>query len=292
VPTLTGVLADAGSGPWGSPFTVALMAFMLLLYEYGNRRLAEGSSGPISARERLAGRVAIAVLWASVASPLDVAAASALWVHMVQHLLIGLVAPLLWIHARPVQVFGACIEPRTRTQLTRTVAGWRGPRRLRRTNPVVGVAVTLFHVAVWWAWHLPVAFDAALRNPALHALEHLCLFVAGVALWWVCSNVRWGNRGGLAIVYLFVAAVGTGIVGAFLTIDPTPLYATTSSGVARWGLTRLTDQQLAGAIMWVVGGAIYLGVASVLAIRWLSLGPSRDRNVTRTHRPTLDDLLR
>jgi putative membrane protein len=116
-----------------------------------------------------------------------------------------------------------------------------------------------------------------LRNTVVHALEHRCLFAVGLVLWWVCLGVRWHDRGGFVILYLFGAAVGTGIVGALLTIIPSPVYATTAAGLRPWGLTRLSDQQLGGVIMWVIGGAIYLIAATVLGVRWLLAGPDRLR---------------
>ena len=106
--------------------------------------------------------------------------------------------------------------------------------------------------------------------------------------------MRWHDRGGLAILYLFGAAVGTGMVGALLTIVPNPVYAVSTQAARRWGLTRLSDQQLGGVIMWVVGGALYLGVATVLGVRWLSLGPARHHDSTSTEpvgwRATLHEL--
>ena len=131
-----------------------------------------------------------------------------------------------------------------------------------------------FHIVVWWGWHLPPAFDLALRNDLVHALEHACLFLGGPGPVVGVPGRALDDRGGLAILYLFGAAVATGMVGVLLTLDPDSRSTQRRSPVRhRWGLTRLGDQQLGGVIMWVIGGAIYLSVATVLATRWLSLGP-------------------
>lgn len=270
------VLAHAAS-PAGTTAANGVLLLTTVSYAYGWVRLGLRPAvwqlvGP---RHAVAAGAAISTLWLALCSPLDGYAEGALWAHMVQHLLIGLVAPLLWCLARPVLVFSSVLDRDQRRRLNRMVASSRWRPHLRRTAPRVGAAAVSLHVAAWWAWHLPPLFDLALRNDLVHAAEHACLFLGGVALWWVCLRVRWHDRGGLAVLYLFGAAVATGLVGALITLDPTVVYATTADGTQRWGLTRLADQQLGGAIMWVVGGAIYLTVASVIATRWLSLGPDR-----------------
>ena len=286
------VAHDAGATSTAAEYS--LLLFTALLYAYGWVRLGLRPAvwrlvGP---RHAVAAGAALATLWVALCSPIDTYADTSLWIHMVQHLLIGLVAPLLWCFARPVLVFSSVLEPRQRRRVNQVATSVQRSLHVRRTAPAVGVAAMSFHIVVWWGWHLPPVFDLALRNDLVHALEHGCLFVAGLALWWVCLGVRWNDRGGLAILYLFGAAVATGMVGALLTLDPTPIYATTLAGTRRWGLTRLGDQQLGGVIMWVIGGAIYLSVASVLATRWLALGPSRDGSrPLRSGRPSLSDLL-
>ncbi len=275
----------AHSGPVVAPLANISLVFAALLWAVGTARLARRSAvRRVVRRGNLAaGWGGLAVLWVALCSPLDADADVAVSLHMVQHLLIGLVAPLLWSLARPTLVFSSILEPAGRRRVNRWIATGRRRWDLRRNVPRVGLAAMCLHVAVWWGWHLPPLFDAALRNDVLHALEHLCLFVAGLLLWWVCLGARWHDRGALAILYLFGAAVGTGIIGALLTIVPTPVYATSAAALRPWGLTRLSDQQLGGVIMWVAGGAIYLTIASVLAVRWLGSGPSRLRAPDERH---------
>lgn len=286
------VAHGAAAASTAAEYSLLLLAGLLYAYGWVRSGLRPAVWRLVGPRHALAASAALASLWLALCSPLDAYADTSLWVHMVQHLLIGLVAPLLWCLARPVLVYSSVLDPPQRRQVNRAVTSVQRNLRLRRTAPSVGVAAMSFHIVVWWGWHLPPAFDLALRNDLVHALEHACLFTAGLVLWWVCLGVRWSDRGGLAILYLFGAAVATGMVGALLTLDPTPIYATTVAGAHRWGLTRLGDQQLGGVIMWVIGGAIYLGVASVLATRWLSLGPGRDDGrPLRSGRPSLNDLL-
>ena len=256
------------------------LAFAAMIYGLGILRLPlrPAVQRVVHRGNLVSGWVCLAVLAVALSPPFDAVADAVLWAHMIQHLLIGLVAPLLWCGARPVLVFTSALDRPARRSLNRVTAeplrSWRHVRMSRH----LGVAAMVFHIAIWWGWHLPPMFDLALRNQWVHATEHICLFVAGVALFDVCLHVRWQDRGGLAFFYLFGAAVGTGMIGALLTIVLNPVYAITTQSAHRWGLSRLSDQELGGVIMWVVGGAIYLVVASALGVRWLSLGPARHRD--------------
>jgi cytochrome c oxidase assembly factor CtaG len=296
MPVLTLLAHDASSA--GDALPMVLLVFAALVYGMGQRRLVlrPAVRRLVHRGNLVAGWSCLGVLALALCPPVDAAADAVLWAHMIQHLLIGLVAPLLWCGARPVLVCTSALDRTGRRSLNHAIAEPSRRWRTVHSSRHAGVAAMTFHIAVWWGWHLPSAFDLALRNSAVHALEHTCLFLAGIALFGVCLNVRWHDRGGLTILYLFGAAVGTGMVGALLTIIPNPVYAVTNQAAQRWGLTRLSDQQLGGVIMWVVGGAIYLGVATVLGVRWLSLGPARHHDGTATApvgwRATLHELTR
>lgn len=103
------------------------------------------------------------------------------------------------------------------------------------------------------------------------------MFLGGLALWglvWPAGPVR--QRGGAGVLATFLSAFGTGGLAALLTLAPTARYATDAATVEAWGLTRLADQQLAGALMWVPGGFVYLGAGVALFAGWLAGRPVRD----------------
>lgn len=259
-----------------------VIVFAMSLWVLGSVRICTARPGVrrVVGPGRLFGGFAAFVLLGAVLSPwFDPAADQALWVHMIQHLVIGLIAPLLLCMAKPTLVFSSVLDPPARRKLDRHVAVLRRRWGLRRHLAGWAVAVTAMHVAGWWTWHVPAVFDLALRHDSVHAAEHATLFTVGILLWWVCLGARWDDRGPAAVLVLFGAAVGTGMIGALLTIAPDPVYATTTAGVERWGLTRLSDQQLGGVIMWVVGGAVYLTAATVIAVRWLLSGPARGQSI-------------
>jgi cytochrome c oxidase assembly factor CtaG len=179
-----------------------------------------------------------------------------LWAHMAQHMLLLLIAPLLLLGGRPVILTLRAMPRRGRPGLVATLT------RLRRvTGPVA--CVTAF-AAVVIATHVPSFYDAALRDPPLHQLEHALYLLAGTLLWWpiLDGDPVPGNRlGGLGrLGYIVVAMAPMALVGAYLNRDPALLYAPYGPGARALGLAPLTDQAQAGAIMWVGGDVVMVAV--------------------------------
>jgi cytochrome c oxidase assembly factor CtaG len=153
-------------------------------------------------------------------------------------------------------------------------------RTLARRRTVTAILVWLVHVAVLWAWHVPALYEVALRTPALHAVEHASLLVTAVAFWAVLLRHPPGAVS--AMLLLFAATGQSTALGALLTLAAEPSYPGHAHTVAAWELTPLADQQLAGVIMWVVGGMGYLWAALAILARVLvtaipSALPSRQR---------------
>jgi cytochrome c oxidase assembly factor CtaG len=135
----------------------------------------------------------------------------------------------------------------------------------------------MLHSAVLWAWHVPAFYQAALRHASIHALEHASFFVSALLLWWVLLTVGRARAEGYGVSALLTLAMvmHTGLLGALLTFAPRPLYPAYEPAT-RFGLTVLEDQQLAGLLMWVPGGLIYLGLGLLLARAWLRDAERRD----------------
>jgi putative membrane protein len=219
----------------------------------------------------------LVVLAASLVSPLDALAGTLFSAHMVQHLMLILIAaPLLVLGAPVVPVMIAL--PRALRRTSRSVervplvdAAWRAV-----TNPVVVLAL---HSLALWAWHLPSPYQAALRDDFLHGGEHVT-FVATAMLFWalVIGGSRRRRLGhGPAILLTFVTALQSAALGVVLTFASTVLYPVHAGRTLAWGLNALEDQQLAGAIMWIPAGVVYLGVMCALLAGWMK---SMERPVT------------
>jgi len=210
--------------------------------------------------------------WVAIASPLDAFSGLLLSAHMVQHLLLMSVAP-------PLILLGAPLLPLLRglpRKFARDGVGpflaWPALRRVGHalTHPLncwIVMAITLC------AWHVPAAFDLALRFSAWHKLEHACFFGASLLFWWPVvrpfpSRPHWPLCS--VPLYLLAADLLNTSLSAILTFSDHVLYRYYLEAPRLFGTTALTDQSSAGVIMWVPGSLVFLIPAAMIAIEYLS----------------------
>ena len=213
---------------------------------------------------------ALVAVGLALLSPLDALSGALASAHMVQHLLLLLVAaPLLALSAP-----SSAILRGSPLALRRASGRWR--RRLGLTHGNLGVlrhpaAVWLLSVGVIWFWHAAAPYDATLDNQLLHVLEHASFLVTAVLFWQVVVGVRGAARvsGGLGVLLVFAMAMQSVFLAVLLTFARTPWYSGYAATTAPWGLDPLTDQRLAGVIMWIPAGGIYLVVALALLVAWI-----------------------
>lgn len=214
-------------------------------------------------------------------SPVAGLSADLLWVHMLQHLLLLVVAAPLLALGAPQSTIRRAVGPSARRVMSRAV------RRLslRRTEwapPTITIAAAA-NVASLWIWHAPGLYDLAATNAAIHLLEH-ALFL-GTAVWFWMAVIAATRRGrhqhALATLSLGGLIAQGGVLGALLTFTGQSVYATYDG--AR-GMTALEDQQLAGALMWVPPGFVYATVAIALFVRWFGLVEEEARRRERRGR--------
>src|SRR4029077_6986312 len=216
----------------------------------------------------------LAALWLAIASPLDAFSGLLLSAHMVQHLLLMSVAP-------PLILLGTPLLPLLRGLPRRFARDGVGPfliwPALRRaghalTHPLncwIVMAVTLC------AWHVPAAFDLALRSQPWHKLEHACFFGASLLFWWPVvrpfpSRPYWPLWS--VPLYLLAADLLNTALSAILTFADHALYPQYLQVPRLFGTTALSDQNSAGLIMWVPGSLAFLIPAALIAMQYLSPG--------------------
>jgi ubiquinol-cytochrome c reductase cytochrome c subunit len=266
-------------------------AFLILaaavLYALGIRSMRRAKMS--FATHRIASFTAgLAALAAALLPPLDALAERWLWVHMTQHLLVILVVPPLLLLGRPGLVWLMALSPEGR----RTVATLRTPvvRRVLRFASLPATAWVV-HVVVMWLWHVPSLYDAAARTQWIHILQHASFLGSSILFWHVLIGHRsLGVRSPAgSFFYVFFAAAQATALGALLTFASSPLYSFYASG-PRGGLSALEDQQLAGLIMWIPGGVVYLVAAAGLFLSWFRRLDRRE-GPTRTSRAVVPPLL-
>jgi cytochrome c oxidase assembly factor CtaG/polyferredoxin len=229
----------------------------------------------------------MAALWIAIASPLDAFSSLLLSAHMVQHLLLMSVAP-------PLILLGAPLLPLLRG-LPRKIArdgvgpflAWPALRRFGNalTNPLSCWTVMAVTLA---AWHVPAAFDLALRSPGWHKVEHGCFFGASLLFWWPVvrpfpSKPQWPVWS--MPVYLLAADLLNTGLSAFLTFSDHVFFRPYLDVPRLFGTTALGDQSCAGVIMWVPGSLVYLIPATLIGIQYLSASHSLVRPGPVSRRP-------
>jgi len=271
---------------WSAPIGVnASLCLVALVYLTGWFRIRSFFPYLIPSWRLSAFLAGIVSLWIAVGSPLEAFDDVSLSVHMVQHLLLMVVAPPLILLGSPVLPLLHGL-PRW---IARHVAG-----RFFSCTPVKWLGRTLTHPAVCWlaasaaliAWHVPAAFELALRSESWHKIEHVCFLATSLMFWWPViqpfpSVARW-PRWSIPL-YLFLGTLSGGALGAFLTFCDRVLYPTYASAPMIFQVSALEDQVFAGALMWVFGTFAYTAPAVMLTVRLLSCETALRGNESPIH---------
>jgi putative membrane protein len=191
------------------------------------------------------------VFLVALSPPLHHASQELFSAHMVQHLLLILIAPALLVLG--LQEFRM---PR-----------WAGP-----------ISIVIAHAVALWAWHLPGLYDAAIENLSLHLFEHLSFVATALAFWFLALGRSRTLDPLQRVGLIFVTALQSSALGALIAFASTPLYRA-HLNTHTSGLTPLEDQQLAGAIMWIPPGVVYLCVMLVLLYGWFAQLERADQNL-------------
>lgn len=192
-------------------------------------------------RHKSSGLAAVAVLFVTFVSPLCALAAGLFSARVVHHvLLVAVAAPLL-----------AAALPRRRKF---------GPMPLH----------FLVSTTILWLWHVPSAYDLALRDVAVYWIMQVSL-LGSATLFWRAVLANGDAVGG--VLWSLAGLIQMGLLGAILTLAPVVLYESHQQAPLLWGLMPIEDQQLGGLIMWVPAMLPYLAVVALLSRRaWNSAG--------------------
>ncbi len=202
------------------------------------------------------------VLVIALISPLDPLGETLLSAHMAQHILLAAVAPPLLVLGHPIRAWTWAFP-----QGWRRIGATTPVRFLVRTVDVLTRPVTATVIAafVLWLWHAPALFEAALEEEWVHTLEHASFFFTSLLLWQSALDRRTSAEA--AAVLVLVAFMTSGLLGGLLLLAPVPIYDWYGDLPLLWDLTPLQDQQLAGLMMWVPAGGIYLVAFAAFALR-------------------------
>lgn len=264
-PALTALLTD-----WSwRPEVLLVVAALGSAYTLGWWRLRNAVRRRGAAWWRLlaylTGLLALAV---ALLSPIHELASRLFTAHMIQHLLLMVVAAPLLLLGNPLS---PCL--------------WALPRRGRRAAGRLLTRNAVFRKALWaltqmpvawivsvgtlWAWHLPAAYEAALSHHVIHDAEHVTFFGTALLFWWPviepAPRLHGRMHPGFVIVYLLAATGQNTLLGALIALPERLLYPYYASQPRLFGLSPLNDQALAGGLMWTSGHMYLLPILVVVA---------------------------
>jgi putative membrane protein len=255
-----GVDGAAASAWRFESWVLALLALSACVYAAGMRNRWRASAQHRNATRQAA---CFAFGWLTLAAvlggPIEQWSEHSFAMHMLQHEVLMLVSAPLLVWSRPLATWAWALPQAHRARLhplrdrAWLAHAWRGV-----TGPL---GALLLQLVVIWLWHAPRLFDAAVRDPWVHAAQHASFLVGALCFWWATLRSRRAHYAGKSTASLFLTMLITGALGALLTFAPSVWYDAYAHATSPWGLTPLEEQQLGGLIMWIPGGTVYFATA-------------------------------
>jgi putative membrane protein len=262
--------------------TLLLAAFLYLRGWWRLRRSARprprkpGQPWPLSARWRpVSYLTGLFLIGLSLLSPIEVLSGQLFFMHMIQHLLLIMLAPPLLLIANPLAVVLWGLPDGARRQVGVGVSGLlhrrSGFRRFLHSLAAPGV-LWLVWVITLVGWHDPNMYNWALRNEFAHDLEHLSFFLVSLASWWriTAAGPRVGKPLGLSGRAILVLSIipPTMLTGVVISFATSPIYTYYLDVPRLWNISVMMDQQIGGVLMWIPGSMMYL-IAGLILIAQL-----------------------
>lgn len=222
----------------------------------------------------IAGLVVIGI---ALMSPIEVLVQQLFFIHMIQHLLLIMVAPVLLLIPNPMPFLLWGLPGSLRITVGNVINAAINKdnvtgRYIRQaTGPVI---IWFLYVITVIGWHDPNLYNAALYSELVHDGEHLSMFAVGMLFWWTATGA--GPRlhkslGRLGRIAFILAAIPPNMaLGVVLAFSPGVIYSYYSDMPRLWGISALDDQRISGIIMWIIGSMMQFMAAFVLVFLILS----------------------
>ena len=249
------------------PTAIVPLVLVAALYAWAVRRVDAAHPGNRHPAHRtwlfMAGLVAIAV---ALTSPIEAYEGLLFSVHMIQHMLLELVAAPLLLAGAPITLALRVSSPRVRRGLLAVLQS-----RVVHVISFPVIAWVLF-AAVNWGWHFSTLYDQALENDLLHYVQHATFLGAALLFWWPAIGADpspWRLPHPMRLFYLFLAMPQNSFLGVALLQTSTVLYPHYVTNGRTWGPSPLEDQHLGGVLMGVMGDMAFLAGMAVVVALWV-----------------------
>lgn len=248
---------------------LAMLAVAGALYGLGVRRVSRRASRRVLPPVRVACfALALIVTAGALIGPLDEQADSKFSAHMIQHVLLILVAAPLFAVATPITVLVIALPATARRHTTTPVLRSRTAKLL--LAPLFGFASFVF---VLWGSHLPAVYDAAVANQGLHDLEHLLYLLTAFLFWSAIFGFDIGPSR-LAhparVLYLFLSMAAMAVLGLALSSTDHALYPHYVDEARAAGFSAVSDQHTGGVIMWLTGMVVMVPAMAFVVVAWMN----------------------
>ncbi|MEJ7566823.1 MAG: cytochrome c oxidase assembly protein [Gaiellaceae bacterium] len=248
-----------------------LLPVLLLAFAYGRRvRTLHDRGTPVPRWRVLVFALGIGLLLLAFTSPIaEIGERELFSFHMLQHVLIGDLAPLCLL----VGLTGPILRP---------LLALRPVERLRvLANPALALPLWAVNLYVW---HLPFLYEAAVRHSSVHALEHVAFFTAGAIMWLPVLETlpapEWFGTGA-KLAYIAAVRLIETVLGNVFLWSGAVFYGIYATGDELWGISPLRDQGLAGAVMMLEGSLVTIAALGLLFLRLAREGEVRQELLER-----------
>jgi len=236
-------------------------------------------SNPVPRRRTASFLAGLAVIAVALMSGIDNYDTTLFSIHMVQHLLLTLVAAPLIALGAPITTLLRVASPDVRRRLILPILHSRVMRVL--SFPVVA---WIAFAAVMWGTHFSPLFDASLENPVIHDFEHAIYLAAGLLFWWPAVGVDpspWRMTHPVRAMYVVLQMPQNTFLAVTILSSTVPLYHHYATLVRTWGPSVLEDQQVAGGVMWIGGDLLFLAAMAAIIAGWMTHEKRQEAAVDR-----------
>ena len=257
------------------PLIVAFVVWLRLVARVDHAHAAN----PVPRRRTVAFLAGLATIAIALMSGIDAYDTTLFSVHMVQHVLLTLVAAPLIALGAPITLLLRAATPNVRRRIILPILHSRVLRVL--SFPVVS---WLLFAGVMWGTHFSPLFDASLENPLIHDLEHALYLSAGLLFWWPAVGLDpspWRMPHPVRAMYVFLQMPQNTFLAVVILNASDVLYRHYATLTRSWGPSPIEDQQTAGGIMWILGDILFLSAMAAIIAGWMAFEARREVEVDR-----------